>query len=229
MFAVLLLLIVSVAHGTARGRFGERAFETWRETPCAIVSAGAFELRATNHACVVVECSARPESACDKRSELARDGQAFVAFIVAHYDTLPSYTFFVHGHATAWHQHARIDFASTHAYRGLNAHPIEAANLSRTPYGDIWRAVFPRVPTPGRICCDGSLQFVAHRDRIRARPLDDWRELEHYVFGTKTWPGADAWSDGGVSLAPGDFKGSSYFVEWVMHILLGEPACNTVF
>ena len=224
---IYFLLLFICTHARLFGRFGEPAFETWNETPrCVIVSAGPFELQNTNDQCVVYECSSIKGSMCYKRDEKARDGQAFVSFIVQHYTSLPFVTFFVHGHKNAWHQHHLIRFDSFQQFSGLNHHPIEVKNFSSTPYGDIWRAIFPHMKTPEHVCCDGSLQFMVHRDRIQKQPLSTWIELEHYLYGTKVWPGSNAWNDKGVSLAPGDFKGSSYFVEWIMHVLLGEPWCK---
>ena len=224
----LLTFGICVCVATRTGPFKEDAFVTWSERPkCAIVSAGPDRLP-VSRTCVLHECNTDRKSACNKRYATARDGQAYVSYVVQNYDKLPDFVMFVHGHARAWHQHERIDVdvSEFKGYKGLNRHPIHMDNLSASANGYIWRSVFSNYTVPEEVCSDGSMQFMASRDRLRTFPLRDWLELYSFLYGTKTSETIKAWDADDPLEAGKNFLGTSYFVEWIIHILVGEPNCK---
>lgn len=70
---------------------------------CTIVSAGTLEYTISKQ-CEVVECAKDLHNTCQKLYNNARDGQAYVAFIVHNYERLNGTYIFVHGHSASWHQ-----------------------------------------------------------------------------------------------------------------------------
>jgi len=189
---------------------------------CTLVSAGPLEYVVSKQ-CVVVECAKDVHNTCQKLYKNAREGQAYVAYIVNNYNDLNGTYIFVrsfekrtkislvlkyiflkkvHGHSKSWHQHQDIFDAIerarfTEGFVGLNKLPIRIEHPENTIFGTIWNAVLSPVidrPMPKRICVDGSAQFAVHASRIKRYPIEVWNELYAYVYGTKTWPGSDTWS-----------------------------------
>lgn len=205
------------------------------QTECTLVSAGPLEYTISKQ-CKVVECAEDVHNSCRKLYKNAREGQAYVAFIVNNYDHLAGTYIFVHGHSVSWHQKQYIFEAIararvTEGFVGLNNLPLRIEHPDKDIFGTIWNAVLGPViqqPMPARVCVDGSAQFAVHASRIKRHSIEVWKELYAYLYGTKAWPGSERWNDRTRTLlfTPGNFLGSGWFSEYVFGVLLGDNVCK---
>lgn len=80
---------------------------------------------------------------------------------------------------------------------------------------------------PTQVCVDGSSQFAVHSSRIKKHPIEVWKELYAYLYGTKTWPGSEYWNEKTRTLkfTPGNYLGSGWFSEYAFGVLLGDRDC----
>jgi hypothetical protein len=222
MFILYVILLTTLASAYANN--------------CTIVSAGSLEFKIP-FPCKIIECTDNPLSECYKYSTHAREGQAYTAYIVQHYDSLEGLYVFIHGHKNSWHHRLPILESLQHAlttktFEGLNHIPIYIDDPSKTVFGTIWDNVLKPVikrDMPKRICVDGSAQFAVHSSQIKRHSKEVWNELFAYVYGTKSWPNSALWNDRGASYAPGDFKGTSWFTEYAFGVMLGDFDCHNLF
>ena len=227
IFYFLLIKFLSI-NGLRSGAFNEEAFDTWKEVPnCAIVSAGKYELPMSN-TCVLYECNSKRTNPCNKRYENARDGQAYVSYILNNYDFLPNFIIFVHGHAQSWHQHKHINLNREKfvGYEGLNGQPIKMDNFAQSEYGVIWKNLFPQYPVPQKICSDGSMQFIVSKERLHIYSKADWSKLYAFLYVLNVSLEIMPWDPADKEISSEKFQKTSYFIEWIIHIFLGEPHCK---
>ena len=175
------------------------------------------------------------------------EASAYLLFIINEWDTLPETLVFNDASESSWHQQfdmiARLKEAVPKFEGGffpLNNVLIDSDQANRAwryeKFSLVWDAVvrphLDDAPCPKRIVGDGSAQFIVSRDRIKMRPLALYKDLYAYSIGSKRWPSDKAWTDGhGFSFQPGgptkgsrQWVGGVFFLEWIWHIIFGEPA-----
>lgn len=164
---------------------------------------------------------------CDTPN-VGREASAYLNFIIRHYDNLPRYVAFLHGHETAWHQKedvlSRLNTFSADTcpkdYVSLNRHWMDWIQEGKdTPdmkrddklgYIDVWPIWFERElgPPPTREsyfqhdCC---AQFIVSRRAILRHPKQSYEKWLRFV------------SD------PNENKWRTILFEHLWHIIFGEP------
>ena len=177
------------------------------------------------------------------------EASAYLLYILNNWDRLPRWIAFLDDKQESWHQHfdkiARlrcvqrlIDQREATPFMAINGVRIDTDEAWRgfkpELWGKLWDSiVFPHLHTriPQRLVGDGSAQFVVSRDRIWARPKALYEDLYKYAIGTRRWPGDNTWVDAhGNFIGPGGppdtFAGGTFFLEWIWHYLLGQPAVD---
>lgn len=163
-----------------------------------------------------------------------REAMAYLTYIVDHYDTLPNYMVFTHGHERSWHQVEPLQMK----IRALNLAALEKENYislrcgdqmgcEKQPYidtrhpnwggekhmCDFWKTIVPHESCPRYVSYKCCAQHAVTRAAVRKRSKQDWiriREpLLHDLSDNK------AWGEGAT-----DWLGGMYY-EKFWHILLG--------
>ncbi|KAJ5261369.1 hypothetical protein N7478_011964 [Penicillium angulare] len=167
-----------------------------------------------------------------------REAPAYLSYVVDFYDNLPDYSIFVHAHPEQWHNDLfgpftgdtikNIRFQSVDALGYVNlrcehnpgcptgVNPLNPTKIDiegkdiRAYFADAYQEIFnvPRSEVPkeiGNVCCG---QFVVSRERILARPIEDYQRILNWAGTTK--------------------QTDSFGVGWVMeklwHIVFGMDA-----
>jgi hypothetical protein len=138
------------------------------------------------------------------------EASAYLAFIIKRMssNTLPEWTAFIHGHEHTEHQktddllrdienHPRVPF------HHLNNNWVYKEPDDSDEYVDIEKFEKILGPIPETVWTNISAQFIVHRDRILAHPLEFYKTLFKQVTTKK-----DATS-----------------LEFLWHTIFGEPAC----
>ncbi|KAI2792166.1 hypothetical protein POX_b02203 [Penicillium oxalicum] len=167
-----------------------------------------------------------------------REAAAYLSYIVRFYDRLPAYSIFVHAFAEQWHndlfgpntintlRNIRFQAVDAHGYVNLrcqhnpgcpmavNPNSPSASDLQnndiRAKFAQAYQQLFAvnadQVPdTIGNVCCG---QFAVSRDRIRARPKEDYERILEWMATTELT----------------DNFGVGWVMEKVWHIVFGmEP------
>lgn len=158
-----------------------------------------------------------------KTSNSGREASSYLKYIVAHYDNLPRYIAFIHGHETAWHQKHDILKRLTEnkwkevGYFTLNGHVVDNWNSSHELWPalqKIWPSYFKdalSIDCPTYMTSDCCAQFVVSRDRILKHPRSTYEK----------W----------LQLSLSDYKNfniqdreMAILFEWTWHMIFGEPA-----
>jgi len=180
---------------------------------------------------------------CGVPVNLGAEASSYLKFILNNFRDLPRSVAFLDEHERSWHQPfdmieklSRLDTPSHDAYIPLNDLRIDSEDKHRAWDHDLFKPVWDAVvrphlemECPARIICDGSSQFLVSRDLILARPISLYEDLYRYTVGTKRWPGDEKWRDArGYPYRPGgkrgSWKGGVYFLEWIWHIVFGQPS-----
>lgn len=123
---------------------------------------------------------------------------AYLTYIIDHYDNLPDYMIFTHGHDRSWHQVEPLAWK----IRALNLTALEregyislrcedAMGCENRPYIDLnetnwpgewtlphfWEAVIPDLPMPKTLSYKCCAQFAVSRRAIKQHPLSLWQKL----------------------------------------------------
>lgn len=145
-------------------------------------------------------------------SHRGREAIAYLTFIIDNYAALPSYTAFIHAGATQRHndilgpytapilQNLRFDSVDRLGYLNLRCtlepgcpigvNPLEPTQTDieggdiRAYFADVYMELFdvPASAVPkhvGGVCCG---QFVVSRERIRARPRNDYERMRRWAL-----------------------------------------------
>ena len=146
------------------------------------------------------------------------EASAYLKYIVDHYDDLPPYVAFVHGHDKAWHMknggilqqldRLNLDGVTFHTLNNCFTQVWKAGDESYDALQTYWPREFERWlgPLPTQLCHDCCAQFVVSRDTIRKQPLAAYQ----------------SWLD--FSLDPSVRK-VGFMFEYTWHYIFGEPAC----
>lgn len=158
------------------------------------------------------------------------EASSYLHYIIQHYNDLPPYMAFIHGHEYAWHQKHPLGILGAirtakrkeYEYISLNVktHPGEGRVydieiMNNAPFGILrhyWDTIFkPYVKTdlPRKFCHDSCGQFLVSREAILRHPLAAYKTWYNLVNtpSTSEWPNKE------------------YVVafEFIWHILFGEP------
>lgn len=175
------------------------------------------------------------------------EASAYLLYIINNWDTLPDVLVFNDASERSWHQ--RFDMIKLleqevpkfdGGFTPLNSLKIDSDQPNRAwrhdKFSVVWDAVvrphLDDMACPTRIIGDGSAQFIVSRDRIKLRSVELYKDLYAYAIGSKRWPGDETWTDarnfpfspGGPKTGSNAWVGGVYFLEWIWHILFGEPA-----
>lgn len=182
------------------------------------------------------------DTVCGVPVNKGAEGSTYLKFIVNNWDNLPKRICFLDEHEQSWHQPfdmiARLRDLRKDGlpdkYFPLNDWKIDSNQKFRdwrfVLFSPVWNAVVEphlKMKCPRRIICDGSAQFIVTRELIKANSLELFNDLFHYTIGSKRWKSDTEWKDAkGFSYSPGgqDWVGGNYFLEWIWHIIFGEPA-----
>lgn len=175
-----------------------------------------------------------------------REALTYLTFIIDHYDNLPDYSVFIHGHERAWHQPAsmvdrlsalNLTAVEAEGYVSLSCHGggCDAATIFHLDgthpedkrrgahIKDFWDAMLlPRgfgemPPVIGRGCC---AQFAVHKNAILRHDLAFWTDMrEPFLKGPDhEWP---SWRE----TFDSDHKVGLIY-EMVWHIFFGKDAVH---
>lgn len=167
-----------------------------------------------------------------------REAAAYLSYVVNFYDSLPEYSLFVHSSPAQRHndlfgpltitalRNLRLDSVAAHGYVNLRCdlnpgcptgvfplNPSEADIKNRDIryyFSDIYQELFnvPKEAVPaeiGNVCC---AQFAVSRERIRARPKEDYERILNWMVTTKIT----------------DSFGIGWVMEKLWHIIFGMDA-----
>lgn len=180
-------------------------------------------------------------------SPTGREGLAYITYIIDHYEDLPDYVIFVHGHERSWHQPVSmvdrlsaldLNVVRQEQYVSIQCHgggcsPNEIFKYNDTSslnpglgmkLEDFWDVMmrphgFGHLPTRiGRQCC---AQFAVHKDAILQHDLQFWIDFRDPLLGySHELP---AWHSPilpGYPILPGHRVGLYYEMIW--HIIFGK-------
>lgn len=167
-----------------------------------------------------------------------REAPAYLSYIIDFYDHLPKYSVFIHAFPEQWHndlfgpftantlRNLRFESVSAHGYVNLRCQhnpgcptsvfplspsqaDIEAHDI-RAYFSDAYQQIFnvsaDAVPAEiGNVCCG---QFAVSRERIHARPKEDYERILNWATTTEL---------------TNDF-GVGWVLEKLWHIIFGMDA-----
>ncbi len=148
------------------------------------------------------------------------EASGYLKYIITHYDNLPEYSIFIHGHYIDWHQNMNI----IDIINGLNNivvnKKINYLNFNNRSWNgqfyndyrkNIWNKLFLEElgPIPDKLydkCC---AQFIVNKDRIRLRSKKFYENLLNFSLTNNM-----------------DTKYSNFghVLEYLWHYIFGEPA-----
>ena len=166
---------------------------------------------------------------------LGCEASSYLHYIINHYNDLPAYMAFIHGHEHAWHQQhplgifGAITTAKITEYQfvslNVKTHPgdgrvydldSEHINTPMRLLEQHWDTVFkPFIGTdlPRRFCHDSCAQFIVSRKAVLRHPIEAYKTWLAYV-NTPSTPEVPN-------------KEYAAVLEFVWHIIFGEPPiCN---
>ena len=144
-----------------------------------------------------------------------RETPAYLSYIINFYDHLPDYSLFIHAYPEQWHndlfgpwthntlRNIRYESIDAHGYVNLRCQldpgcptavsplnpsqaDIDAHDIRATfaqAYQEIFDVPIEKVPAAvGNVCCG---QFAVSRDRIRARPKEDYQRVLDWAATTE--------------------------------------------
>jgi hypothetical protein len=159
----------------------------------------------------IVECSTS-SSICPKVSRNERDSESLVSYIAKNYDSLPYRVVFLHAHRVSWHQLAGFEerlwavIRSEKEFIHLGFIRVMTKRWRNTGWcEEVWKATFS-APCPTEVNTYQGMQFAASRRSIQHTKKKEWDRLRN------------------VSLKSTTPLRNGFFTEWVVHILMGQPA-----
>jgi hypothetical protein len=121
------------------------------------------------------------------------EASAYMQYIVDHYDELPEYILFVHGHETSWHHNGSIvdiiNEVELSPYKTLNKyqtgkldphHPDVVVAMRDFPLA------FEFPPDVTNLDYDSCAMFCVTRETIRRRPREFYERFLEYLWTTST-------------------------------------------
>lgn len=164
-----------------------------------------------------------------------REANAYLAYILQHYDNLPSTIVFLHphkdGYPVAWHtdndehsnvvslQTLNINFVQSNGYVNLRCvndpgcpqevmpfrDPREAHRVSEIAMLDVWPALFNNTDIPQVIATPCCAQFAVSSKQVRERSLEEYKKYYKWLMDTSL---------------PDDVSGR--VLEYLWHIFFGQ-------
>lgn len=160
------------------------------------------------------------------------EAMAYLTFIIAHYDILPSIMVFIHPRRRDWHNDAKdsdnvnslrnlqIGYVQRHGYANLRCSHIpgcpdeikpfrnDSTRIFEVPFADAYTDLFggdySTVPqTVGVTCC---AQFAVSKAQVRARPKSDYLRYRRWLMETDLHD---------------EISGRVF--EYLWHIIFGKP------
>jgi hypothetical protein len=121
------------------------------------------------------------------------EASAYMQYIVDHFDTLPEYALFVHGHDTSWHHDGSIvdiiNGVELSPYKSLNKYPTEKVDPRHPDVKGALRdfpLAFEFPPDVNTLHYDSCAMFCVSRDSIRRRPREFYERYLEYLWTTST-------------------------------------------
>jgi len=151
-----------------------------------------------------------------------REAMAYLTYIIDHYDALPDYMIFTHGHERSWHQMEPLQMK----VRALNLTALDEENYislrcgdqmgcEKRPYidtkhpnwsgedhmCDFWSTIVPHEPCPRYVSYKCCAQHAVTKHAVRLRSRKDWERIRapimHDLKDNKGWgAGATDWLGG---------------------------------
>lgn len=164
-----------------------------------------------------------------------REANAYLAYIVQHYDNLPSTIAFLHphkdGYPGAWHtdnnehsnvvslRNLNINFVQSNGYANLRCindpgcpqevmpfrDPPEAHRVAEVAMPDAWLALFNDTDVPQILATPCCAQFAVSSKQVRERSLDEYKMYYTWLMET---------------LLPDDTSGR--VLEYLWHVFFGQ-------
>ncbi|OQO12796.1 hypothetical protein B0A48_02260 [Cryoendolithus antarcticus] len=140
------------------------------------------------------------------------EAMIYLSYIIDHYDTLPDFSIFMHGHQFAWHNNEILDTDAAQMIMHLSPervmrlgymdlrchwepgcpawlHPGVRERLSWKQeehlIADSWAQVFPKDPIPAILAQPCCAQFAVSRERILATPKQRYVYLRDWLLRTE--------------------------------------------
>ncbi|KAK6433359.1 hypothetical protein LTR95_010463 [Oleoguttula sp. CCFEE 5521] len=140
------------------------------------------------------------------------EAMIYLSYIINHYDTLPDFSIFMHGHQFAWHNNEILDTDAAQMIRHLSPervmrlgymnlrchwepgcpawlHPGVRERLSWKQeehlIADSWAQIFPKDPIPAILAQPCCAQFAVSRERILATPKQRYVYLRDWLLRTE--------------------------------------------
>lgn len=162
------------------------------------------------------------------------EASSYLHYIIQHYNDLPPYIAFIHGHASAWHQRhplgilgairtaKRKEFGyislnvKTHpddgVYDLLGRHKSTVANIILRQHWDNVFKPYLEMDLPNYLCHDSCAQFIVSRDVVLRHPPEAYHK----------------WFDFANTRSTIEYPNKAYAValEFIWHVIFGEqPVC----
>nr|OQO25818.1 hypothetical protein B0A51_09488 [Rachicladosporium sp. CCFEE 5018] len=140
------------------------------------------------------------------------EAMIYLSYIIDHYDALPDFSIFMHGHQFAWHNNEILDTDAVQMIRHLSPervmrlgymnlrchwepgcpawlHPGVRERLSWKQeehlIADSWAQIFPKDPIPTILAQPCCAQFAVSRERILATPKQRYVYLRDWLLRTE--------------------------------------------
>ncbi len=121
------------------------------------------------------------------------EATAYMQYIVDHYDTLPEYMLFVHGHEKSWHHNGSIvdiiNDVELSPYKTLNKYPTGKLDPEHTDVIVASRdfpLAFEFPPDVNSLYYDSCGMFCVARETIHRRPREFYERFLEYLWTTST-------------------------------------------
>ena len=176
--------------------------------------------------------------------DFAREAMAYLTYIVDHYDSLPDYAIFIHGHDQSWHQRALI----SSKIRALNLTALENEDYISLRCGnmmgcerqpntdtfntnwwaeehirDFWNIIIPHEEMPRFISFKCCAQFAVSRKAIHRRTKDEWIQIRSPIIRDQDeFRASEQWI-GEIEPQYWSWIVGRYY-EMIWHLLFGMPS-----
>lgn len=158
-----------------------------------------------------------PESEYQVAVNKGQEASSYLQYIVQHYDRLPEYVIFLHGHERSWHTHSESIVQTIFRERGkasffTNLNKIKLGRITTNPWLPGLKAWFENYIEPymgplnrfgdWTLGHNGCAQFIVHKSLITSHPRKLYEELFSWIQETSL-----------------DNAITSRYMEWTWHLI----------
>ncbi|KAJ6107119.1 hypothetical protein N7523_008442 [Penicillium sp. IBT 18751x] len=186
------------------------------------------ELPEWQHAVYVVD---DPDAEYSVKENKGKESNAYLQYIIDHYDKLPNYMVFIHAHRASYHvefmeqdnaltiQRLQLDYVDESGYVNLRCDwnpgcPNEvqpfrqlAGRTTEIAFAGAWMQIFNNTNIPEYVAAPCCAQFAVSRAQVLARPLSDYQAYHNWLMTTEL-----------------DDETSGRVFEYLWHIIFGKEA-----